>query len=128
MTNETVERTGRVEGEIPAARDLMATAEQDVPNLHQDWETGRQRPRQADAEQARVQQMRFLGKLLEVLDSLHLSITYGASSAVNVERLVGGVRLTCSLLQGALAGEGVTEVAAVGEMFNPALHEALERD
>ncbi|NBT27857.1 MAG: nucleotide exchange factor GrpE, partial [Actinobacteria bacterium] len=128
MSDEMDERTARLEGELAASRDLMAKAEQDVMNVRPDGETDRQRLWQADAEQARRQQMGFLGKLLEVLDTLQLSVTYGESSAVNVERLVEAVRLTCSLLQGALVGEGVTEVAAVGEMFNPALHEALESD
>ena len=39
--------------------------------------------------------------------------------------MMQGVRLTHSLLRDALVAEGVKEIAAAGEMFDPAVHEAI---
>jgi molecular chaperone GrpE len=119
------EQIAHLEAELAAAKEMAAKAEKDVLYVRADFENSRKRLQQSYADQARRQQKGLLGKMLAVLDNLDRAVAYGESPAVDAERMMQGVRLTHSLLRDALVAEGVKEIAAAGEMFDPAVHEAI---
>jgi molecular chaperone GrpE len=72
--------------------------------------------------------MRFkrdlLEKVLEVMDNLDRAMSYEAS--LDQESLQQGLRMVHWQLDELLRTEGLTAVAAVGEQFDPRVHEAVE--
>lgn len=77
----------------------------------------------------REEQVRFaaeavLGDILPSLDNLDLALQH-AGNYEGCKDFVVGVQMTRKLLQDALSRHGLAQVGAVGEEFNPALHEAV---
>jgi len=66
---------------------------------------------------------KFAGELLTVLDSLEAGLEAGANASA--EDLLAGKEATLNLLRSTLEKHGVSEVDPEGEVFNPALHEAI---
>ena len=70
---------------------------------------------------------RIAGRLLPVLDSLDsallLDVEAGASSDAGIREGLSGTR---DLLLSILAAEGLAPIEAVGSVFDPALHEAVQ--
>jgi molecular chaperone GrpE len=73
--------------------------------------------------EARLQDERseFLGKILSVVDGLEQALRYARPGNGVSE----GVRLTHEQLLGILRDEGVEPIDAVGQAFDPSLHEAV---
>lgn len=77
----------------------------------------------------REEQVRFaaesvLSDIIPSLDNLDLALQHaGANEAC--KDFVVGVRMTRKLMQEALAKHGLSQTGAVGEEFNPAVHEAV---
>lgn len=77
----------------------------------------------------REEQVRFaadsiLSDIIPSLDNLDLALQHaGANEAC--KDFVVGVQMTRKLMQEALAKHGLTQVGAIGEEFNPAVHEAM---
>lgn len=67
---------------------------------------------------------RVVGGLLPVLDSLDAAVTVEATTD-NERQLLKGVINTRELLLATLAKEGLEVIDAVGEPFDPELHEAI---
>lgn len=62
---------------------------------------------------------------LEVLDNLERALSIGQSDSGNLEAFLEGVQLIQKQLFGSLTNFGLTPVKAVGEMFDPSIHEAV---
>jgi len=67
---------------------------------------------------------RFAKRILPVSDSLRRALE-AAKASPNVETLIEGIEMVIKQLDDALASEGVTPVPAVGEPFDPNVHEAV---
>jgi molecular chaperone GrpE len=76
-------------------------------------------------ERAKQGQFNFLTTLLPVLDNLNLGIKASETDS-SFEHLLSGVKGTARSFEQALMSVGVEPIAAVGEEFNPELHEAVE--
>ncbi len=64
--------------------------------------------------------------LLSTVDNLERAVEHGAQSAgEEVRGILDGVELVLREILGALAKHAVTEIAADGQIFDPAFHEAL---
>ena len=74
---------------------------------------------------AKQEQFNFLTTLLPVLDNLNLAIQ-ASETDPSVEHLRTGVVGTARSFEQALMSVGVQSVAAVGETFDPELHEAVD--
>jgi|SRR5882672_6838977 len=90
-------------------------------------ETGetRQRLNRAADERAQREKADFIAALLPVLDNLERA-TEAADAGSPTEVIAEGVRRTGSSFENALAAAGVEPIDAVGQTFNPELHEAVE--
>lgn len=84
-----------------------------------------QRRMEQEAEKAKKFALqKFAKELLDVVDNLERAIDNGEKSGTD-EAALEGIRLTYKSLLGVLEKNGVTAVGAVGEAFNPELHEAV---
>ncbi|MDR3072051.1 MAG: nucleotide exchange factor GrpE, partial [Clostridiales Family XIII bacterium] len=66
----------------------------------------------------------FAGDLLEVVDNFERAVVQDVSTKVD-ERFLEGMQLILDQLAGILKKNGVEEIVAEGEEFNPNLHDAL---
>jgi molecular chaperone GrpE len=83
----------------------------------------RKRVERERAEQAELQASRLLLKLLPILDDFDRAIAAIPEEERN--QWFEGVALIQRKLERFMADEGVTEIAALGQAFDPALHEAV---
>lgn len=76
-------------------------------------------------DRAKQGQFDFLTRLLPVLDNLNLAVD-ASEKDPSIEHLRDGVKGVVRSFEQALAGVGVEAVPAVGSVFDPELHEAID--
>lgn len=105
--------------------EVNARFEQLRDELRRETDETRQRLRRTAEESARREKAAFVASLLPVLDNLQRAIEAAEGGGGPVEGLLEGLRGTLSGFEGALSASGVEPVAALGEPFDPELHEAV---
>lgn len=90
--------------------------------LQADMDSFRQRQRRQAAESASQERERLFRLLLPVIDNLERALKQNGGSDLSLRQ---GVELTYREFRRLMAAEGVTRVEAVGQPFDPNLHEAL---
>jgi molecular chaperone GrpE len=93
--------------------------------LQSETDETRQRLNRAADERAQREKADFIAGLLPVLDNLERA-TEAAETGGSTEVIAEGIRRTASSFENALAAAGVEPIDAVGETFDPELHEAIE--
>ncbi|MCZ7636155.1 MAG: nucleotide exchange factor GrpE [Verrucomicrobia bacterium] len=78
-----------------------------------------------EAAQAAVESL--LGKLLPVLDNFEMALAAAADPTTTVESLRSGVTLIQGQLRQALTEAGLEEINALGQPFDPNVHEAVSQ-
>src|SRR6202165_472166 len=91
--------------------------------LAADFDNGRKRSRQEQAETVQYANADLIGKLLPVVDNFHRVIE-SAPDEVD-DAWLKGIRLTLQQLDELLASLGVSPIESVGTRFDPTLHEAI---
>lgn len=119
------ELEARTKAAEQSARDVQTRFEQLKNRLQQETDETRQRLNRAADERAERGKVEFIANLLPVLDNLERA-TDAAESGGTLEQLIAGVRQTAESFKNTLAAAGVEPVAALGESFDPELHEAVE--
>ena len=104
---------------------MQSRFEQLRKRLQSETDETRQRLNRAADERAQREKADFIAGLLPVLDNLQRA-TDAAEAGSASEVIAEGVRRTASSFENALAAAGVEPIDAVGEEFNPELHEAIE--
>jgi molecular chaperone GrpE len=89
-----------------------------------DFENYRKRVERDDVENIARASQRIVERLLPALDSFDAAIAYEAPSE-GESKILDGMRGTHSQLLEILATEGLIPIAAMGEPFDPAVHEAV---
>ncbi|CAN5291063.1 nucleotide exchange factor GrpE [soil metagenome] len=120
---ELAERIEMLERELD---DLRRSDEEHRNNWHRSAADFANYKRRTDDERATVTQfsnMILIGKLLGVLDDFDRALENVPADAD--DPWVEGVRLTERKLRGVLESEGVTPIEALGQTFDPNLHEAV---
>jgi molecular chaperone GrpE len=107
------------------ALDVQARFEQVRAQLQRETDETRQRLNRAADERLAREKASFIASLLPVVDNLRRAIE-AAQDGGEVGSLIEGLRATLSGFEGALSNAGVEQVAAVGEQFDPELHEAVD--
>lgn len=92
-----------------------------------DLENYRKRVAKEKEELSLATSERLLRELLDVKDHLELALTHARESA-EVKGLREGVQLTLKQLAKFLEKFEVKELEALGEMFDPAFHEAIHQE
>lgn len=116
------ERTRAAEQKLS---DVQARFEQLRAQLQRETDETRQRLNRAAEERARRGKADFIASLLPVLDNLRRAVE-AAEQGSSLDSLLAGVRGTANNFEGLLLSAGVEPVPAVGERFDPELHEAVD--
>ena len=95
--------------------------------LQRETDETRIRLNRAADERADATKARFIESLLPVMDDLERAIDAAAREGSS-ESILQGVRSIANRFQNALTSAGVEPIAAVGEPFNPELHEAVDTE
>ena len=88
----------------------------------------KKRLERSHTELARSNKKTLFAKMLGVLDNLDRAIEYEDTAREDPEALIKGLRLTSWQLNELLSGEGIKPIAAMGQVFDPRLHEAVDID
>lgn len=88
-------------------------------------ENTRKRIRQQAEESARIQREGLLRDLLAIIDNLERAVA-AARDGGNGKPIVEGVEMVLRSMVDFLRGHGVTQLSAVGQPFDPLLHEAVD--
>ncbi len=105
--------------------EVQSRFEQLRAHLQRETDETRQRLNRAADERARRDKAEFIISLLPVADNLQRAIE-AAHSNSSFESLLEGVRGTSNNFESALAAADVEPVPAVGQPFDPELHEAVD--
>jgi molecular chaperone GrpE len=105
--------------------EVQSRFEQLRKQLQSETDETRQRLNRAADERAQRQKADFIAGLIPVLDNLQRA-TEAAETGGSADVIAEGIRRTASSFENALAAAGVEPIDAVGEMFDPELHEAVE--
>jgi len=115
-------RTRAAEG---LAADVQARFEQVRAELRRETDEIRQRLARTADERVQRDRAAFIASLLPVLDNLQLAIK-AAEGGGSIEALLDGLRGTASGYENALSAAGAEPFKALGETFDPELHEAVD--
>ncbi|MDQ1728692.1 MAG: molecular chaperone GrpE [Pyrinomonadaceae bacterium] len=105
--------------------EVQARFEQLRKQLQDETDETRRRLNRAADERAQREKADFIAGLLPVLDNLRRA-TDAAEANAAADVIAEGIRRTAASFESALAAAGVEPIEAVGESFDPELHEAVE--
>jgi molecular chaperone GrpE len=147
--SEADESGGAAGGDAPSSADkmtieLLSQELQDLKNLHEEkiegedeqkdqhlrlqaeFDNFRRRSLKEKQESFKFGHQNLVKDLLSTVDNLERALEHGAQNAgEEVRAILDGVELVLREILGALAKHAVTEIAADGQIFDPAFHEAL---
>ncbi len=92
--------------------------------LQADYDNFRRRTRQEKEEFYKFASEKLINTMLPVLDNFELALSAEGDS---IENFKSGVQMIYKQLLDVLAAEGVMPIPAVGEQFDPLMHEAVLR-
>jgi molecular chaperone GrpE len=121
---ELESRTKAAEKQV---QDVQARFEQLRQQLQRETDETRQRLNRSADERASADKAKFIAALLPALDDLERAIEAVSGNAPR-EAVLEGIQRIASSFQSALSSAGVEPIAAVGEEFNPELHEAVDTE
>jgi molecular chaperone GrpE len=119
------ELEARVRAAEQKTLEVNSRFEQLRAQLQKETDETRQRLNRAADERARREKADFVAGLLPVLDNLQRA-TEAAENGSAAEVIAEGIRQTAASFEKALAAAGVEPINAVGEEFDPELHDAVE--
>ena len=106
-------------------QEVQSRFEQLRKQLQSETDETRQRLNRAADERAQRETANFIAGLLPVLDNLQRA-TEAAETGSSPEVIAEGIRQTASSFENALTAAGVEPIDAVGQPFDPELHDAVE--
>lgn len=111
--------------EVDQLRAQLADAEKRVLMAHADMENYRKRARRDMQDQVRYAALGLMGELLESVDNLHRAVE-AYEKDPNGDGLSEGVKIVAQQITAALGTHGCKKIEAVGQTFDPNLHQALQ--
>jgi molecular chaperone GrpE len=121
---ELESRTKAAERQV---QEVQARFDQLRQQLQRETDETRQRLNRSADERAAGEKAKFITSLLPAMDDLERAIE-AVSGNASREAMLEGIRRIANSFQSALSGAGVEPIAAVGEEFNPELHEAVDTE
>ena len=117
---------GSLKRELEQEREKANEYLKKLEYLQAEFENYQKRSMRAISDGIQLANQRLITELLVILDELGYAIN-ASKSGKNKDALVQGVKMTQKKFYDILVKEGLSEVTAIGEPFNPLVHEALER-
>ncbi len=118
-------REGAVD-ECESLRGELAEAKDRVLRVQAELENYRKRSAREMLDQRRYAQLPLMRDLLPALDNLHRAIE-SAEQTDDTAGLLEGVKMVTEQLDGVLTKNGCQKIEALGEPFDPHLHEAISQ-
>jgi molecular chaperone GrpE len=136
QTNEVVESPSlkpkyveeleaRAESAERQVQDVQQRFDQLRRQLQRETEETRQRLNRSADERVTNEKAKFIADFLPVLDDLQRAIAAASENAPQ-DAMLEGIRSIANSVQNALTNAGVEPIAALGETFDPQLHEAVD--
>ncbi|HVQ36793.1 MAG TPA: nucleotide exchange factor GrpE [Pyrinomonadaceae bacterium] len=119
------ELEGRTRAAEQKLLEVQSRFDQLRKQLQSETDETRQRLNRAADERAHREKANFIAGLLPVIDNLQRA-TEAAATGSAPEVIAEGIRQTASSFENALAAAGVEPIDAVGQPFDPELHDAIE--
>lgn len=119
------ELEARTQAAEKQVQDVQARFDQLRQQLQRETDETRQRLNRSADERAATEKASFIETFLPVLDDLNRAIEAVSNNAPR-DAILEGLRRISNSVQNALTNAGVEPVAAVGEVFDPELHEAVD--
>ncbi|HUY96054.1 MAG TPA: nucleotide exchange factor GrpE [Verrucomicrobiae bacterium] len=116
-------RVAQLEAELAQATTARDERQAAYVRLAADLDNFRKRKAQELADERRYGGAPLLVAILPALDNLSRAVEHLPDDGQ--DQLAAGLRLTLRQLEAGLAAEGITTIPAVGEAFDPAVHEAV---
>jgi molecular chaperone GrpE len=114
---------GTTDPELQAARDEAAATFARYQRLAADFENYKRRTRQELADRTQFANEELLLKLLPILDNFRRALDH---TPEGVDRAwVDGIKLVARQFEETLQQQGLSQISAVGEKFDPTQHEAI---
>jgi molecular chaperone GrpE len=129
---EPVGATAASQPEAPAEPDPLAAVQADLAKTRDqllrtaaDFDNYRKRSRRELADSERQGRESVLRELLPVFDNLERAVAH-ADTAADAKSVADGVRLVIQQFLDTIARIGVERLRAVGQPFDPSLHDAIQ--
>jgi len=106
-------------------QDVQARFDQLRQQLQRETDETRQRLNRSADERAANEKAKFIADFLPVLDDLQRAIKAASENAPH-DAMLEGIRNIANSVENALTNAGVEPITAVGEAFDPELHEAVD--
>ena len=107
--------------------EVQARFDQLRQQLQRETDETRQRLNRSADERAAGEKAKFIAALLPALDDLERAIDAVSGDAPR-DAMLEGIRRIANSFQTALSNAGLEPIVAVGEEFNPELHEAVDTE
>jgi molecular chaperone GrpE len=109
----------------PSARDQeISELQERIKRLHADFENFRRRKEEEAQEAKKYASEEIIKHLLSIMDNFERALS-SASDSHNFQSLLEGLQMVHRQMKDLLDREGVKEINARGEAFDPALHQAV---
>lgn len=118
------ELEARTQAAEKQVQDVQARFDQLRQQLQRETDETRQRLNRSADERVATEKAKFIAMFLPVLDDLQRAIE--AANDAPPDAILEGIRRISTNVENALTSAGVEPVAAVGEVFDPELHEAVD--
>jgi len=105
----------------------IAALEEKIIRMQADFDNFRKRLAREKEDSIRFSNQGLLEELLPVVDNFELGLK-AAETATDAKSIVMGLQMVRTQLDRFLKDAGVTEIEAVGSMFDPHLHDAVSKD
>lgn len=116
-----------VSAEEESLRSELAALQDRHLRLQAEFENFRKRQQRERDEVNRLSKERILIEITGVLDNLERALSHASAAEAPPESLTQGVELVGRQLREVLARFGAVPISALGEPFDPHLHEAMAR-
>jgi molecular chaperone GrpE len=115
-----------VDPELQAARDEVQATFARYQRLAADFENYKRRTRQELADRTQFANEELVAKLLPILDNFRRALDHAPQG---VDRnWFEGIKLVARQFEDVLQAQGLSQIPAVGEKFDPSQHEAIARE
>ncbi len=104
----------------------LADAEKRVLMAHADLDNFRRRTRRDTQDQLRYASLGLIGEVLDSVDNLQRAVDTYEADPNNVDGLVEGVKIVATQIAATLGNHGCKKIEAVGQPFDPSLHQAVQ--
>lgn len=123
-TEEAVDPLTKLQNEIEAARTEASNNWDLYLRERADLENARKRHQREKEDALRFANDRLLKEMIPVLDNLERAVSH-AEQSDNSQGLLEGVNMTINQFRKALEDFGVKPINAIGEPFDPNMHQAM---